>query len=507
MSNYLIELTIIHLALVLGYWIFLRNERQYAKMRFYLIFSTFLALIIPLLKLPRLFLSRDQPIMGEVIPLEAVTLTPTPATMSWHLETLLWIYGIVSGILLLKFLGNLFHLFQLKNQSQTETFNNQQIRKVNGIRGSFTFFRWIFLSEDIDESRQDYEAILKHEKAHATLGHTYDLLFFELFTICFWWLPTSWLIKREIRKIHEYQADAEALKWCQVDRYSSILISSTLKSNGWSLASSFHDGLILKRLKAMKQQAKNVSPWKLGALTAMAISLFVVFACSEELGPDGNNRSDGGDLASQEDQSNGEVFKLVEQAPEPIGGMGTFYEYVGKNIRYPLQARRMGIEGKVYVTFVVEKDGSLSNIETIKGIGAGCDEEAVRVLQDEATPLFKPGEQRGRPVRVRMQMPIIFKLNHGKTNPDNSTQGIIILEEAKSDIHKFTVDANYSNGVWSGTVYDEQGGGLPGANIMVAGTQSGTVSDLDGTFKIETNQPNDLHVSFVGYQSVKLSAN
>lgn len=161
--------------------------------------------------------------------------------------------------------------------------NHLYIRKVRNVRGSFTFFNWIFLSDDIDKNRQDYEVILKHEKAHVSLGHTYDLLFFALFRACFWWLPTAWFINKEIKKIHEYQADAYALKSYPIDHYSSILISSILKSNGLSLASSFHDGLILKRLKAMKQQAKNVSPWKLGTLSALCALLFVVFACSEEL--------------------------------------------------------------------------------------------------------------------------------------------------------------------------------------------------------------------------------
>ena len=79
-------------------------------------------------------------------------------------------------------------------------------------------------------------------------------------------------------------------------------------------------------------------------------------------------------------------------------------------MNYPKQARRMGIEGKVYVQFVVDKDGSVTSVRAVKGIGAGCDEEAERVLK--SSPKFKPGKQRGRPVKVRMMMPIIFKLNN-----------------------------------------------------------------------------------------------
>jgi protein TonB len=88
--------------------------------------------------------------------------------------------------------------------------------------------------------------------------------------------------------------------------------------------------------------------------------------------------------------------------------MEDFYKYVSKNIEYPKQARRMGIEGKVFVQFVVDKDGSLSDVKVIKGIGAGCDEEAIRVLKE--SPKWTPGKQRGRPVRVRMSLPIFFKI-------------------------------------------------------------------------------------------------
>jgi len=109
-----------------------------------------------------------------------------------------------------------------------------------------------------------------------------------------------------------------------------------------------------------------------------------------------------------EEEATDEIFMVVEDQPEPQGGMAAFYEYVGKNMKYPSQARRMGIEGKVFVQFVVDKDGSISQVQAIKGIGAGCDEEAVRVLKE--APKWKPGKQRGRPVRVRMVLPITFKL-------------------------------------------------------------------------------------------------
>lgn len=105
-----------------------------------------------------------------------------------------------------------------------------------------------------------------------------------------------------------------------------------------------------------------------------------------------------------------EVFTIVENQPEFPGGMPAFYKFVGDNMKYPAQARRMGIEGRVFVQFVVDKDGTVTEVKAVKGIGAGCDEEAERVLR--MSPKFQPGKQRGRSVKVRMVLPIIFKLNN-----------------------------------------------------------------------------------------------
>jgi hypothetical protein len=194
MSNYLIELSIIHIALMLGYWFFLRKEQQYAKMRFYLIGATLLALTIPLLKLPKLLFSSKEP-MGavpmEAIPIDAVTITPATDPSIWNYDLLIWAYIAISVFFLFKFFGNVFYLIYLERKSRYQKFNELYIRKVRNIKGSFTFFNWIFLNDEIDINQQDYDVILKHEKAHAALGHTYDILFFELFKVCFWWLPRS----------------------------------------------------------------------------------------------------------------------------------------------------------------------------------------------------------------------------------------------------------------------------------------------------------------------------
>lgn len=112
--------------------------------------------------------------------------------------------------------------------------------------------------------------------------------------------------------------------------------------------------------------------------------------------------------AEEPKEETDEVFTIVEESAAPKGGMAAFYKYVSDKIKYPPQARRMGIEGRVFVEFVIAKDGTLTEVRAIKGIGAGCDEEAVRIVQ--SAPPWNPGKQRGKPVRQRYTLPIIFKL-------------------------------------------------------------------------------------------------
>lgn len=103
-----------------------------------------------------------------------------------------------------------------------------------------------------------------------------------------------------------------------------------------------------------------------------------------------------------------EIFTVVEEMPEFPGGPAKMMEFIQKNVKYPMLARESDIQGRVFVDFVVEPDGSITNVKILRGIGGGCDEEAIRVV--ESMPKWKPGKQRGSAVRVSFRAPIIFKL-------------------------------------------------------------------------------------------------
>ncbi len=103
-----------------------------------------------------------------------------------------------------------------------------------------------------------------------------------------------------------------------------------------------------------------------------------------------------------------EIFTVVEAMPEFPGGMGKLMSYLGNNIKYPPFAKETNIQGRVFINFVVEPDGSISNVKVLRGIGGGCDEEAIRVVN--SMPKWKPGMQRGKPVRVSYNLPVKFTL-------------------------------------------------------------------------------------------------
>ncbi len=114
-------------------------------------------------------------------------------------------------------------------------------------------------------------------------------------------------------------------------------------------------------------------------------------------------------IVPEESEESDEITVFPEKQPEPINGFKFFYEQLGKHIKYPIQAKRTGTEGKVFVEFIVNRNGEASDLKIMRGIGSGCDEEAMRVL---SLVKWEPGKQRGKPVRVKMVLPISFQLSN-----------------------------------------------------------------------------------------------
>lgn len=113
-------------------------------------------------------------------------------------------------------------------------------------------------------------------------------------------------------------------------------------------------------------------------------------------------------VEEEEEESSTTIFTVVEEMPEFPGGQGELLQYLSKSIRYPVIAQENGIQGRVTCSFVVEKDGSVTDVQVLRGVDPSLDKEAIRVIS--AMPKWKPGKQRGKPVRVKYNVPVTFRL-------------------------------------------------------------------------------------------------
>jgi periplasmic protein TonB len=134
-----------------------------------------------------------------------------------------------------------------------------------------------------------------------------------------------------------------------------------------------------------------------------------VISIVDVAGVDDPNAVDPAELMDNYTEESNEVFGAVEQMPDFPGGIEALYSYLGKNIRFPQSAIENGISGRVFLQFVVERDGSVSNVKVMRSLDKDCDAEAVRVVK--RLPKFIPGKQNGKPVRVYYSLPVNFILS------------------------------------------------------------------------------------------------
>lgn len=224
---------------------------------------------------------------------------------------------------------------------------------------------------------------------------------------------------------------------------------------------------------------------------------------------------------NREQTADEDFFVVVEDMPELIGGLTS----IQREIRYPEMARRAGIEGRVFIQFIVNEQGDVENPRVIRGIGGGADEEALRVVRQAK---FTPGMQRGRPVRVQYSIPISFRLQGSETTPEQSN-----IEPRDNQLNEMTVTGyggnnqsgtqvepensvqrnlgirlwNTDNGV-RGTVVDARTNEpVVGANVVVKGTNIGSATDMEGNFTINRDnldiESSVLQVSYIGYRTLE----
>lgn len=496
MITYLIEAGLIHLSFYLIYLLLLRKETQYQLRRYFLVGTTLVAVVVPFLDLPLLPASNTPTVSEAINTLEPVFITGERAagfeafTKGYQFE---WIHliALISVVFLGYFILSIGSISRNLKKSSRSSLYGIPVWLQREENPSYSFFNWIFIGRDREE------LIVLHEKGHTLHRHTADILLLNMFRVFFWWLPSSWWVLKELRLIHEFQADAYAMKHADAGYYKKLLIGNALSSVNMSLASSFHHGTLLKRLKAMQAKKQIISKWKLGVLGTLVATVVLVFSCSEQLEQDVQEISANANLIveyplelqkrleklkhetganysvmefhgevdkakleglvaeykfaeildikegnkrflilSQDDaafefvkemsKSEDGVYDIVDNQDEMKEGVQEFYSFISNNMSYPKQARRLGVQGKVYVQFIINEDGTVSNTQAVKGIGAGCDAEAVRVVAASTWPI--PGKVNGQAVKTRMMVPIMFQLSDEEAAERDK---LIEIEEAE----------------------------------------------------------------------------
>ena len=398
------------------YWLFLRKETFHQVNRFYLIGSSIISVLLPFVDLSSVktwaLAGQIQSLIYEYDLPELVVSQNTEHKLNWVLIISI-LYLSVVALLFLKLAFGVARAYAI---IQSPSFNESN---------AFSFFGII----KIDKKLPHFRTIRAHERVHTLQLHFLDLFFFELLIMVFWCNPMVYLYRASIKNLHEFLADEEASRTLpSVADYATLLLSKQFKIAPEHLfVQQFQKKSTLKiRIQMLlKGKSNNWAILKYGVVAPMLFMAVLVssVSCSEptinspveiDIVKDGKSEIpppappiDEADAALKIQKK--EIYTAVEQNPEFVGGQDKMYQYLGENIKYPAAAQRADVSGRVFVKFIVEDDGTIGDVVVMKGIGFGCDEEAIRVVK--SMPRWKPGVQNGKNVRVYYNMPIVYKLD------------------------------------------------------------------------------------------------
>ncbi|MCE6988692.1 M56 family metallopeptidase [Dyadobacter sp. CY323] len=388
------------------YWLMLRNHTFFKWNRLYLLGSLMVAFALPFVIYPE-----TAPVLVQYeISAEAFTLaaeeTVEQPFITW--TQIVWLlYGAGFLVAAMRLIRHSIELKNFLNAGEIIDLDDCKVVLIDSDKiGSFSFLKWIVINRSDYENH--FDAILRHEMVHTQQLHSLDILFIEILKVVFWFNPFLLLYKRSFQEVHEFLADEQAPNR---EKYARFLVAYALNAPVASLTNHFFKPSQIK--SRIKMIYKNrTSKWMLGtyaiALTLIGTVALVVAGCEQ--------KEDSAITESEKDAKTVEVvemrgdkvFSVVEEQPEFPGGTQEMYKFMATKIRYPSAAVKANISGRVFLSFIVTDDGNISEVEVLKGIGYGCDDEAVRVLK--MFPKWQPGRQNGIPVNVKYNLPINFQL-------------------------------------------------------------------------------------------------
>lgn len=407
------------------YCLTLRRDRWLQLNLWYLLVAIGFSMVFPSLKLPNGLEQASQSVasveeylvtMNEV-EISAIT---APRTLGVMVDLYLVGVALCAAYLLFQLAAQVVIVIKLRRKHKVYRASDgfgiprgAALVLLDDDTAPYSFFNHIVVGTrglNDDEVR----CILAHESLHVRHGHSVDLLFARLLCCLMWFNPFAWLMMREIRAVHEYQADAASIGACGREGYLHLLYRQATGTGYGHITNNFKSINLKKRIVMMNKTKTRFGAWKV--LAALPVAALLLMVGCKQTGPAPSENEAVEEQATLNEASvEPELFDYTQNepaegltAPEFEGGMDAFYKYLTDNIHYPEQAKAEGIQGRVLVRFVVRDNGDIVNVEVAKGIGGGCDEEAVRVVK--AMPKWKPAIYEGKAVNVQYALPISFKL-------------------------------------------------------------------------------------------------
>ena len=458
---YSIKVAICLVAFYLFYKLLLSRDTFHAFNR-----ATLLLLMLLSLVLPFVSLSIDEPtvvnngmVQVEQLLVAGVTGEDTQPASLTLVQVLFMVYMVGVVVSVGREIVSLAGLYKLISGRDHVTIDNGiRIIVIDGDMAPFSWFNNIVIS------RSDYESgrreILIHEMAHISHHHSLDILLCNVLLIFQWFNPAVWLLRRELRNIHEYEADEAVLaSGANAAEYQLLLIRKAVGERLFSMANNLNHNSLKKRITMMLTKRSN--PWNrvkvlltvpVAAVAVVAFATPKAESLSREIEHESDaivssvvkSTSDKAALVAQGKTSGEEtvnamgradntlidndiqrmtsmdddVYEVVEKMPAFPGGMAELMKYLSSNIKYPVEAHKAGIQGRVVVSFIVNKDGTVKDAKIVRSVDKSIDAEALRVIS--AMPKWQPGYQDGKAVKVRYTVPVTFRLT-GESGKVQST--------------------------------------------------------------------------------------
>lgn len=281
---------------------------------------------------------------------------------------------------------------------------------ADGNVSPFCFFHYIVMSRDDYEHSRPF--ILTHEQEHIRLRHFADLIILTVATALQWFNPFIWLMGKELKAIHEYEADEAVInKGIDATQYQKFLVVKAVGNRLQPFANNLNRGSLKQRIIMMNRKKSN--RWMmLKALFVIPVAAIAVGTFAMESNTTNNKSAIIESVQTKHKARVAKATKALDKAevmPKFAGGESALMSYLVENVKYPAAAAKANKQGKAFVGFVVDKSGSLKDVKIMKSAGnAELDAEAIRVVK--AMPKWTPGTVDGKAVDVQYTLPIQFKL-------------------------------------------------------------------------------------------------